>query len=100
MPMRHLLCLRGKCKDFELIVYVSTRFHRSDEMGKRDDFIILSDHTDEYFLRHVENGLFVHSSTFIWAMQNTGVYSRTFMDYELSSSKLTQMEKRVLKKMN
>ena len=98
--MRHFLCLRGKCKDFELIVYVATRFHRSDDMGKRDDFIILSDHTDEYFLRHVENGLFVHSSTFMSAMQNTGVRSRTFMDLEVSSSKLMQMEKRVLEQIN
>lgn len=60
---------------FDRLIYGYTRYKTETSLGDPDDFVILSNHCNEYLNGFMHTGLYFHAPMTRWALENEGACS-------------------------
>ena len=80
---------------FDRVLYGMTRFRTEASLGDPKDMLILSNHSDRYVRKFVDDRMFVSAPMAIWAIENDGAMSWSFvatMETKLTAAQLKVME--------
>lgn len=79
---------------FDRLLYGFTRFRSATTQMTKDDFLILSNHSQAYLGPFVERGMYFHAPMVRWSFENVGACSWGWMAENLDA--LTPEEARVM----
>ena len=60
---------------FDRLIYGHTRFRTETSLGDPEDFVILSNHPNEYLNGFLKEGLYLSAPMLRWALENEGAGS-------------------------
>ena len=80
---------------FDRILYGCTRYRTRTSLGDPEDFIILTNHSEEYVKGFLHSGLYFHSPMLHWALEHEGAASWRLIGQMLESKTLTTNERKV-----
>jgi len=65
---------------FEKLIYGMTRSRSRENLGNRDDFLVLTNMPESYMKPYFEEGLYLHAPMMQWVLHNTGACSWSWME--------------------
>jgi len=80
---------------FDRLLYGFTRFLAKNSFGDPEDFLVLTNHSNEYVEGFINSGLFFHAPMTRWARENEGAASWQLITQMMESKTLTAEERRV-----
>ena len=80
---------------FDRLIYGFTRYLTKTSYGDPNDFVILTNHSNEYVDGFVHSGLFFHAPMTRWARDNDGAASWRMIAQMMDSKTLSPQEQRV-----
>ncbi len=80
---------------FDRLIYGFTRYRTETSLGDPDDFIILSNHSQEYVDGFLHSGLYFHAPMLRWALDHEGAGSWRLINQMRNSKTLSAQEQRV-----
>ncbi|MFT4960734.1 MAG: LuxR family transcriptional regulator [Paracoccaceae bacterium] len=80
---------------FDRLIYGYTRYLTKTSFGDPEDFLVLTNHNNDYVDGFLHSGLFFHAPMLHWARENEGAASWQLMAQMLASGTLTAQERRV-----
>ncbi len=81
---------------FDRLIYGFTRFRSENSFGDPEDFVVLSNHDEEYVEGFLHQGLYFHAPMTHWAMENEGAGSWRTLAERFDRGKLTPEELKVI----
>ncbi len=81
---------------FDRLIYGFTRYMTNTSLGDPQDWVILTNHPDEYMDGYLASGLVVNAPMVHWSLENDGACSWGVLGQMLTSQTLTAKEKEVL----
>lgn len=87
-------CKRMEEFGFDRLLYGFTRFRTAHSLGSAEDFLILTNHGDEYMRPFMENAMYLQAPTVRWALENSGTMSWSWIKEH--PEMLTDSEMRVV----
>lgn len=89
---------QGKMAEFgfDRVLYGYTRHKVANSLGDPDDFLILSNHCQDYMDGFLRNGLYFHAPMVRWALENDGACSWQFAQDLLNRDALDAKGQKVL----
>lgn len=82
---------------FDRLIYGYTRYRTSSSLGDPQDFVILTNQSEEYMEVFIDEGLYFHAPMIRWALENNGACSWRWMEEMVRSEQFTDSENRVVK---
>jgi len=64
---------------FNRLIYGMTRSRSRENLGNRDDFLVLTNMPESYMKPYFEEGLYLHAPMMQWVLHNTGACSWSWM---------------------
>jgi len=80
---------------FNRLIYGCTQFRTETSLGDPDDFIILTNHQQEYIDGFLHDGLYYHAPMLHWALKNEGAASWKMISKMMASETMTDDQRRV-----
>lgn len=80
---------------FNRLIYGCTQFRTETSLGDPDDFIVLTNHSQEYINGFLHDGLYFHAPMLHWALENEGAASWKLVSQMMASKTITRDERRV-----
>lgn len=80
---------------FDRLIYGYTRYRTETSLGDPEDFVILSNHSQEYIDGFLHNGLYFHAPMLHWALENEGAGSWRMITQMAESQAMTAEERKV-----
>ena len=80
---------------FNRLIYGCTQFLTENSLGDPDDFIILTNHDQEYIDGFLHAGLYHHAPMLNWALENEGAASWKMISQMMASETITREERQV-----
>ncbi len=80
---------------FDRLLYGYTRFRTETSLGDPEDFVILSNHCNDYLDGFLHSGLYFHAPMLKWALENEGAASWRMISEMMSSGNMTERERQV-----
>ncbi len=80
---------------FDRLIYGFTRYRTETSLGDPDDFIILTNHSQEYVDGFLHSGLYSHAPMLRWALEHEGAGSWRLIHQMRDSETLSADERRV-----
>lgn len=81
---------------FDRLLYGFTHYLTNTSLGDPDDFIILTNHSEEYRKRFMEEGHYFNGPMVRWALENEGACSWSLLQDLVSTSAMTELEHKTL----
>jgi LuxR family transcriptional regulator len=81
---------------FDRLIYGCTQHRTGTSLGDPDDFLVLSNHGEDYMKGFLDSGLFHHAPMLRWALSNDGACSWTLISHMVDSGAMSQDERRVV----
>lgn len=81
---------------FSRLLYGFTRFRTLNSFGSADDFLVLSNHPEEYLAAFVHSGLYMQAPMVKWAAANEGACSWRLIGELDAAGKLSPVERRIV----
>lgn len=81
---------------FDRLIYGYTRYRTATSLGDPDDFLLLTNHSDDYTDVFIGEGLYFNAPMVRWALENEGACSWTVLRDMIDSGTLTAQERRVV----
>ncbi len=81
---------------FERIIYGYTRYKTERSLGDPEDFLVLSNHGQEYLNGFLRSGLYFHAPMVRWAVQNDGACSWDLVREQIAQGGLTPQAQKVV----
>ena len=81
---------------FDRLVYGFTRFRTEHSFGDPEDFIMLSNHSEEYLDGFVRGGMYLNAPMTHWAVDNEGAGSWRTLSEKFNRGKLSPEELKVI----
>lgn len=82
---------------FDRLIYGYTSFRTNVSLGDTEDFMILTNHDQEYIERFLGDGLYFNAPMMKWSLNNDGACSWTWVQDRADQGVLTDKELRVLR---
>lgn len=80
---------------FDRLIYGFTRYLTETSFGDPEDFVILTNHSNEYVDGFLHNGLYFHAPMLHWALEQEGAASWQMINQMMTSETMTKQERRV-----
>lgn len=80
---------------FDRLLYGYTRFRTETSLGDPEDFVILTNHCNDYLDGFLHSGLYFHAPMLKWALENEGAASWRLISEMMSSGDMTEKERQV-----
>ncbi|WP_300550903.1 LuxR family transcriptional regulator [Roseovarius sp.] len=80
---------------FDRLIYGYTRYRTATSLGNPDDFVILTNHSNEYTDVFIGEGLYFHAPMVRWALENDGACSWSRLTELNDSGAMTPEERKV-----
>lgn len=80
---------------FDRLIYGFTRYRTAHSLGDPEDFVVLTNQSQEYIDAFLGEGRYFHAPMVKWALEHEGAQSWRIMADMLRSGNLTEEEKRV-----
>lgn len=80
---------------FDRLIYGYTQYRTETSLGDPDDFIILTNHSQDYIDGFLHGGLYFHAPMLRWALDNEGAASWRLIGQMMVSDTMTRDERRV-----
>lgn len=80
---------------FDRLLYGNTHYLSETSLGDPEDFIILTNHDEDYVKGFMHSGLYFHAPMLHWALEHEGAGSWRLISQMLESETMTPQEKRV-----
>ncbi|SLN71254.1 autoinducer binding domain-containing protein [Ruegeria meonggei] len=81
---------------FIRLLYGYTQYRTETSLGDPEDFVILTNHGQEYLDGFLRGGLYFHAPMLKWALQNEGAASWKMTQDQMSAGTLTPKERAVI----
>lgn len=81
---------------FDRLIYGFTRYRTATSLGDPEDFVILTNHSEEYTDSFLGKGLYFHAPMVRWALDHEGACSWEILAEMISSGTLTDSERKVI----
>ena len=81
---------------FDRLIYGFTRYRSVHSLGDPQDWVVLTNHGEEYMRPFVEDGLYIHAPMLRWAVENNGACSWSWLAEMVRGNRLTKGEMRML----
>ncbi|MGI3167528.1 LuxR family transcriptional regulator [Pseudooceanicola sp. C21-150M6] len=91
-----LHCEQMAAFGFDRLIYGFTRYRTATSLGDPEDFVILSNHSEEYTDHFLGDGLYFHAPMVRWALEHEGACSWAILAEMANSGTLTESERRVI----
>lgn len=92
----NLHCRRMADFGFDRLLYGFTRYRTATSLGDPEDFVVLTNHRQEYRDAFVGRGLYFHAPMVRWALENEGACSWRILSEMTVSGTLTESERKVI----
>ena len=79
---------------FDKLIYGFTRFRTATSLGRREDMMILSNHSDAYLSRFLQEDMFYIAPMVVWASENEGAMSWAWIGE--NASRMTAAQEKVI----
>ena len=80
---------------FDRLLYGYTQYRTETSLGDPEDFVILTNHCQEYLDGFLRSGLYFNAPMLKWALQNEGAASWRMINESMSSGTMTEQERQV-----
>lgn len=80
---------------FDRLIYGHTRFRTETSLGDPEDFVILSNHPNEYLNGFLKEGLYLSAPMLRWALENEGAGSWRIVEDMAATGTLTLEARKV-----
>lgn len=80
---------------FDRLIYGYTRYRTSTSLGDPDDFLILTNHSEDYVAGFLDDGLYFHAPMLRWALDHEGACSWRLISEMMASDTVTEQERKV-----
>jgi len=80
---------------FDRLLYGHTQYRTETSLGDPEDFVILSNHSNDYLEGFLHSGLYFHAPMLKWALANEGAASWRMIQEMASSGTMTDQERQV-----
>ncbi|UWQ64276.1 LuxR family transcriptional regulator [Leisingera caerulea] len=80
---------------FDRLIYGHTRFRTETSLGDPEDFVILSNHPNEYLNGFLKEGLYLSAPMLRWALENEGAGSWRIVEDMAATGTLTPEARKV-----
>lgn len=81
---------------FDRLIYGFTRYRTATSLGDPDDFVMLTNHADDYTDVFVGEGLYFDAPMVRWALENDGACSWSVLHRMIDEGLLTPSERKVV----
>lgn len=81
---------------FDRLIYGATRFRTATSLGDAEDFVILTNHSNDYMDRFLNDGLYFHAPMVKWALEHEGPCSWSVLQEMARTGTLSAQERKVL----
>ncbi|MEP2717828.1 LuxR family transcriptional regulator [Pseudophaeobacter sp.] len=81
---------------FDRLIYGYTRFKTENSLGDPDDFVILTNHSQDYINGFLHQGMYRHAPMLDWAIENEGARSWEWNQKMYAEGMLTPKAEQVL----
>lgn len=81
---------------FDRLLYGFTRYRTQTSLGDPNDFVLLTNHSNEYTDVFVGKGLYRHAPMVRWALENEGACSWRVLGEMLAQGNLSDAERQVI----
>lgn len=89
-------CAKMADYGFDRLLYGFTRYRTATSLGDPEDFVILTNHQQEYRDAFLGKGLYFHAPMVKWALENEGACSWRILAEMTASGAITESERRVI----
>lgn len=80
---------------FDRLLYGHTQYRTETSLGDPEDFVILTNHSNDYLEGFLHSGLYFHAPMLKWALENEGAASWRLIQELASSGSMTDREREV-----
>ncbi|EEX10775.1 autoinducer-binding transcriptional regulator, LuxR family [Ruegeria lacuscaerulensis ITI-1157] len=80
---------------FDRLLYGHTQYRTQTSLGDPEDFVILTNHCQEYMDGFLRDGLYFHAPMLKWALNHEGAASWNMIRDMMSSGAMTDQERKV-----
>ncbi|MDA7963179.1 autoinducer binding domain-containing protein [Ruegeria sp.] len=80
---------------FDRLLYGYTQYRTETSLGDPEDFVILTNHCQDYLDGFLRRGLYFNAPMLKWALQNEGAASWRMINEAMSSGTMTEEERQV-----
>jgi len=80
---------------FDRLIYGYTRYRTATSLGNPDDFVILTNHSNDYTDVFIGEGLYFHAPMVRWALENDGACSWSRLKKMTASGTMSPEEQKV-----
>lgn len=80
---------------FDRIIFGYTRYRTSSSLGDPQDWVVLTNQTDDYIKSFIDDGLYFNAPMVRWANENVGACSWSWIETQIAQNKLSPAELRV-----
>ncbi|SFN37650.1 LuxR family transcriptional regulator [Roseovarius lutimaris] len=80
---------------FDRLIYGYTRYRTATSLGNPDDFVILTNHSNDYTDVFIGEGLYFHAPMVRWALENDGACSWSRLKEMTASGTMSPEEQKV-----
>lgn len=91
-----LHCAKMSDYGFDRLIYGFTRYRTATSLGDPEDFVILTNHSQDYIEGFLGKGLYFHAPMVRWALEHEGASSWNIINDMVSSGTLTDSERSVI----
>ncbi|SMY07434.1 helix-turn-helix transcriptional regulator [Flavimaricola marinus] len=81
---------------FDRIIYGFTRYRTSSSLGDPQDFVLLTNQSQDYIRPFIDDGLYFHAPMLKWALENNGACSWQWMEEMARKDAFTPAERKVV----
>lgn len=80
---------------FDRLLYGYTRYKTETSLGDPEDFVILSNHSQEYIDGFLHSGLYFHAPMLHWALEHEGAKSWQMINQIMENKTMTDKQRQV-----
>lgn len=91
-----LHCAKMADYGFDRLIYGFTRYRMGHSLGDPHDWVVLTNHGQDYMHPFIEDGLYMHAPMLRWAVENDGACSWSWLAEAARRDGLTKGELRML----
>ena len=91
-----LHCAKMAEYGFDRLIYGFTRYRTATSLGDPEDFVILTNHAQEFIESFLGKGLYFHAPMVRWALEHEGASSWSIIGDMVNSGVLSDSEKSVI----
>lgn len=91
-----LHCDKMATYGFDRLIYGFTRYRTATSLGDPEDFVILTNHAQEYIKGFLGEGMYFHAPMVRWALEHEGASSWSIIEDMMKSGTVTDSERKVI----